>query len=278
MVFSAIAGSIVLGQAAGVYPVATERGGVVFVHPDATSAPISLGPGKKPIVGPYGRKVAYVATDRDGKQSIRVVNIREPRDPRTAANVPNGEYFQPAWSDDGTQITFEHRFPEEGRTLYVWKVREDRAVGILNVTDESEKEFSPSFAGNNVAFVLNDQLFVRNSSTGSLDRNPFEAMLNGLPQDSKVTFVSAVRANPGSYVYTVTTTSGVAALFRHNFRTNDTVRLSPVGIRATRPMLSPDPRQILFWGTDEEGETWLYSVATNGQRLSKVLKKEAPLS
>lgn len=278
MTLTAMIAPIVLAQADRVFPVATERAGRVFVIERAGAPALEIGVGKLPIVDPYGRKVAFIITDADGNENIAVAQIRNPKEVVTPEAVPGGQVFQPAWSPDGTSVTFEHRFPEEGRTLYLWKTREPKAIGVFNVTDESNVQMSPTFVGNDVAFLWNKQLVTLNTSDGSLDRKPFSDLTQGLPNGTTVTYIAGVRGVPGDFVYSVITDSGVAAIFRHSYGKDETVRLSPVGLKANNPILSPDPRRIMFWAEDEKGEVWLYSVNVNGQDLSKVLKKEGSLS
>lgn len=264
--------SALLEQAGSVYPVANEQAGKVFVATSPSSRGIDLGPGKLPAVSPDGRKVAFIALDRDGNQSVAVVSIRDPKKVSSPEGLPKGTYGRPGWSSDGTMIAFEHDFQEEGRTLYTWKIRDIVATGLFNVTDEAE-DMNPSFLPDRsgVCLLWKGKLCTVSLLDGSLTQIDLTPLLQGLPDGAKVTQITSLRSGKGQFVYSVKVNAKVQAVFLYDFDQNRPLRLTPVGLKATTPLLCPDPRRILFVGTDNEGESAIYSVNLDGQGFAKVL-------
>ena len=265
---------LLLGQSNSIYPVAFEREGKVFIVNSPGAKRAELTEGTLPSVSPDGRKVAFVVTDKEGNQNVQVVALSQPETIFKPVNLPKGKVFQPSWSPDSTFVTFEHRFPEEGRTLYIWKAREEHALGLFNVTDE-EEDMRPGFNsdGQKIGFLWKQLYCQIDVKKGGLERMPLDPLMDGLPQGSKITHIRAIRGNPDQLVYSVEA-GDFQVVFLYQIEKKTVSRISPVGLKATMPEQTPDPRKITYWGTDKAGETWLYSIMLNGRDESKVLKRD----
>lgn len=270
MALSTVLALAALAQPRSVYPVPYVREGRVFVVEQPGQPPREIGPGKLPAIDPLGLKLAYVRQDPRDAETLVVVTLRDFKSSVTPEGVPAGSILQPTWSPDGLQVTFEHRFPEEGRTVYTWKVREPRALGVFNLTDE-EEDMNPTFLEQDrLAFLWKGKIATMDLATGSFQQTEPTPYLDGLPASARISAVVGLRGNPGQFVYAVT--GPLQAVFLYNAADQAVLRLSPVGIAASQPKTTPDPRRITFVGTDKEGETWVYTVSLDGKNLAKVLQ------
>lgn len=264
--------SLALLQSRTYFPIAFERAGEVLVVTAPGESAKKFGAGESPLVSPDGRKIAFLATEKDSTHVIRVLQISDKTSVSNLTQLPKGSIRGLAWSPDSGSLAFEHSFPEEGRTLYSWKVREQRAIGLFNVTDQ-EEPMNPAFNGNGTKIAILWKQAVRfiNLATGSMDTIPFATLTDGLPQNSTVSTLVTKPASNTDFFYTVTFADSKVkpALFTYSFESKSVIRVSPVGYGVSNPRLCPDSRAIVF-ETEIEGEHWLVAMPIRGGNLTKL--------
>ncbi len=263
---------LVINQSRTLFPIAIERSGEVLVIKAPNESSVNFGAGTNPVVSPDGRRVASTQLSSQGEVSVTVHQISDKSKLADLKSLPKGTVRGLAWSPDSLSLAFEHDFPEEGRTLYVWKVRETRANGLFNVTDH-EEPMSPAFSGNNskVAILWKGVVRELDISTGSINSWTSVNLTEGLPTGSKVLELATVPATQNDYFYTVQFSDEKVkpALFLYRSGTKSVSRISPVGLGVSKPRLCPDTRAVVFEG-ESEGEHWLMSLPIQGGTPTKL--------
>lgn len=264
---------MVLTQTAASFPIAYERDGTVLVMTAAGGSAKEYGPGAGAVVSPDGGRVAFVETT-GGKVGIRVVRIGGSEQSWKLKTLPNGRVRGLSWSPDSSSLTFEHIFDEEGRTLYVWKIREERANGVFNVTDHAEP-MNAAFdaSGRRVYLLWKGSVRTIDLGTGSMGLVSMDGVLTGVPAGASLTGLCSVAASPGDFVFSAEFGEGErsSALFVFRSADRQSYRLTPVKVEARSPRPGTSPRMTLFEGGFEDGR-WLASVSILGGDVTKLVK------
>lgn len=207
-----------------------------------------------PAWGPGGR-VGYMSYLRD---NVDWVVDGRPFSSRPGLNAAG------AWSPDGRFLAISLASAANS-DLYLLDGR--TGAPVRRLTHDQGADTSPTWSpdGTRIAFVSDrtrtPQVWITEAKGGKAWRV------------SRGGYVTSPDWSPSgeTLVYTIMTGSNSFAIFRRDLDTGVTRRVSPLGLSAESPQLSPDGRYIVFAGRQAEAPQALWIMDADGARVRPLL-------
>jgi hypothetical protein len=157
-------------------------------------------------------QIAFTSS-RTGNKEIWVMS-GSGANPRQVTNNPGADDFQPAWSPDGSQITYVVG-TEATQNQDIWVVNTDGS-GARKLSESSAAEWEPAWSpdGSRIAFVSDREgdadIFIRNADGSGEDFNltayaPDSAQYSPAwsPDGTRIAYISTENGSPSLWVMTV---------------------------------------------------------------------------
>jgi Tol biopolymer transport system component len=209
---------------------------------------------------PDGSRIVFASSRHDrgtGRNQIYIMNA----DGSGVEQVTHGGggKFEPDWSPDGSRLVF---VGDRGGTFDIYVMNIDGS-GLTNLTNSPASESDPAWSpnGRGILYTVDastPQLWVMNSSGGDAEKLGSGLAADWSPDGSRLVFSETALG-----IAVVSLQDGSVTLLTHD----------PYDLE---PTWSPDGTRIIFRRGQMADNADLYSVASDGGRLTRLTDDLAP--